>query len=75
MMGSERWSRNMVSWAERLLAREDMVVSDMPLDPPKYHFFIISTTFAFSTPIFESSFPSVLNTICPQKHTYTQVEN
>lgn len=52
-------------WAERLLARKDMVVADTPLVPPKYHFLIISTTFLFSTFIFASSLPPVLNAICP----------
>lgn len=45
--------------AERVLANEVMVEGDTPLVPPKYHFLIVSTTFAFSTLIFESSFPSV----------------
>lgn len=49
---------------EILLAKEEIVVGDTPLLPPKYHFFIISTTFAFSTSISESSLPSIANDIC-----------
>lgn len=52
------------SSVERVFAKEVIVEGDTPLLPPKYHLFIMSTTFAFSTLIFDSSFPSVVNTTC-----------
>lgn len=52
--------------AEREVAKDEIVVGETALVPPKYHFFIISTTFSFSTFIFDSSsnFPSLENPIC-----------
>nr|GMD00543.1 RING-H2 finger protein ATL74-like [Ipomoea batatas] len=47
-----------------VLAKDEIVLGDTALVPPKYHFLIIPATFAFSTSIDESSFPSVANTIC-----------
>lgn len=50
--------------APKPLARDATVVADTALLPPKYHFWIISATFPFSTFSFTSSFPSVVNPIC-----------
>lgn len=52
---------------ERLSARQEIVDGDTPRVPPKYHFLIVLTTLAFSTVIFESSFPSVVKLICSRE--------
>lgn len=57
-------------WASivpRLSAKLFTVVGDTDLVPPKYHFWIISATFGFSTFAFASSFPSVAKDICRGK--------
>lgn len=50
--------------SERIVAKDAMVEGDRALEPARYHFLMVSTTFAFSITYFESSFPSKDTTIC-----------